>query len=104
MTARSKFHIIIQHMLPHCHRLIEFPITAELRFRDPQVCYLFGIQEPDQLRRHPLRGAIFESWAVAELYKIHLPQRIKCTRLPPVIKNHVVYGGEESQQRYRRNW
>jgi len=28
-----------------------------------------GIHEPEQLRLHPLRGAIFESWAVSEIYK-----------------------------------
>jgi len=33
------------------------------------LCYLLGIQEPSQLRLHPLRGAVFESWAVAEVYK-----------------------------------
>jgi predicted AAA+ superfamily ATPase len=33
------------------------------------VCYLLGIREPDQLRTHPLRGAIFESFVASELYK-----------------------------------
>ena len=28
-----------------------------------------GIRSPDQLRSHPLRGAIFESWVVSEVYK-----------------------------------
>ncbi len=36
------------------------------------VCALLGIQSPEQLRHHPLRGAIFESWVVAELYKQQL--------------------------------
>ncbi len=33
------------------------------------VCHLLGIKEPSQLRLHPLRGAVFESWVVSELYK-----------------------------------
>ena len=33
------------------------------------MCYLLGIREPEQLRLHPLRGAIFESWMVSEIYK-----------------------------------
>lgn len=33
------------------------------------VCHLLGIREPEQLRHHPLRGAIFESWVASELYK-----------------------------------
>lgn len=37
-------------------------------------CALLGIQTPEQLRHHPLRGAIFESWVVTELYKQHLNQ------------------------------
>jgi predicted AAA+ superfamily ATPase len=38
------------------------------------VCYLLGINEPAQLRHHPLRGAVFETWVFSELYKkrIHL--------------------------------
>jgi predicted AAA+ superfamily ATPase len=28
-----------------------------------------GIREPEQLRLHPLRGAIFESWVISEIYK-----------------------------------
>jgi predicted AAA+ superfamily ATPase len=33
------------------------------------VCYLLGIRSPDELRHHPLRGALFESWVAAEIYK-----------------------------------
>jgi uncharacterized protein len=33
------------------------------------VCYLLGITSPEQLRLHPLRGAIFETWVVSEIYK-----------------------------------
>jgi len=33
------------------------------------ACHLLGIRDPDQLRHHPLRGAIFESWVASEAYK-----------------------------------
>lgn len=33
------------------------------------VCFLLGIETPQQLSRDPLRGAIFENAAVAELYR-----------------------------------
>ena len=44
------------------------------------ACFLLGITEPGQLRHHPLRGAIFESWVVSEVLKsrVHrgLPPRM----------------------------
>ena len=33
------------------------------------VCWLLGIRTPEQLRTHPLRGSIFESWVVSEIVK-----------------------------------
>lgn len=36
------------------------------------VCALLGITNPDQLRHHPLRGSIFESWVAAEIIKQRL--------------------------------
>ena len=33
------------------------------------LCYLLGIRRPEQLREHPLRGAIFETWVVGEVSK-----------------------------------
>jgi len=46
--------------------------TPKLHFLDSGlVCYLLGIRTPDELRHHPLRGAIFESWVVSELLKAH---------------------------------
>jgi predicted AAA+ superfamily ATPase len=33
------------------------------------LCSLLGIESPPQLETHPLRGAIFENWVVAELLK-----------------------------------
>jgi hypothetical protein len=48
-------------------RLVKSP---KLHFLDSGlVCYLLGISEPDQLIHHPLRGAIFETWVVSEIYK-----------------------------------
>lgn len=48
-------------------RLVKMP---KLHFHDSGlVCWLLGIRTPDQLRSHPLRGAIFESWVVSEILK-----------------------------------
>ncbi len=33
------------------------------------ACWLMGIRSADQLRTHPLRGAIFETWVVSEVMK-----------------------------------
>jgi len=143
----------IIHRLPAWHTNIRKQVVKapKLHFFDSGlVCYLLGINEPAQLRHHPLRGGIFESWVVSELYKAqvhrgerpsmfhyresrgpeidllidqgellhaieiksgatasseffkhfqHLSERMKNTNLPSIIKNHVVYGGEDSQQR-----
>ncbi|RJP41157.1 MAG: ATP-binding protein [Phycisphaerales bacterium] len=44
--------------------------TPKLHFYDTGlVCWLLGIREPSQLRLHPLRGPIFETWAVTEILK-----------------------------------
>jgi predicted AAA+ superfamily ATPase len=44
--------------------------TPKLHFNDSGLaCWLLGIRSADQLRNHPLRGAIFESWAVSEIRK-----------------------------------
>ncbi len=48
-------------------RLVKMP---KLYFHDTGlVCWLLGIRDPEQLRLHPLRGAIFESWVVSEICK-----------------------------------
>jgi predicted AAA+ superfamily ATPase len=47
--------------------------TPKLHFHDSGlVCYLLGIRSPDELRHHPLRGAIFESWVLSEIVKAHV--------------------------------
>lgn len=48
-------------------RLVKSP---KLHFYDTGlVCWLLGIRSAEQLRTHPLRGAIFETWAVSEILK-----------------------------------
>lgn len=48
-------------------RLVKMP---KLHFYDTGlVCWLLGIRTVDQLRTHPLRGAIFETWVVSEIRK-----------------------------------
>jgi predicted AAA+ superfamily ATPase len=47
--------------------------TPKLHFFDTGlVCWLLGIREPEQLRLHPLRGPIFETWIVSEILKHRL--------------------------------
>ena len=75
-TAKSWLSILetsyIVFRLPPFHpsvrkRLVKMP---KLHFYDTGLaCWLVGIRTPDQLRSHPLRGAIFESWVVSETYK-----------------------------------
>lgn len=48
-------------------RLVKMP---KLHFYDTGlVCWLLGIRSSEQLRTHPLRGAIFETWVVSEVLK-----------------------------------
>ncbi len=62
---------VVQRLSPwhrsFSQRLIKSP---KLHFWDTGLaCYLLGITDPEQLRRHPLRGALFESWVVSEVHK-----------------------------------
>ena len=44
--------------------------APKLHFLDSGlVCHLLGIRSPAELRHHPLRGQIFESWVAAEVFK-----------------------------------
>lgn len=48
-------------------RLVKMP---KLHFYDTGlVAWLLGIRSPEQLRSHPLRGAIFETWVASEILK-----------------------------------
>ena len=51
-------------------RLVKMP---KLHFYDTGlVCWLLGIRTPDQLRSHPLRGPIFETWVASEIAKYRI--------------------------------
>lgn len=75
-TAKAWMNILetsfIAFRLPAFHanlrkRLVKMP---KLYFYDTGLaCWLLGIREPEQLRSHPLRGPIFESWIVSEIAK-----------------------------------
>ena len=53
-------------------RLVKMP---RLHFYDTGlVCWLLGIRTPEQLRSHPLRGPIFETWVVSEIAKYRINQ------------------------------
>lgn len=44
--------------------------APKLHFLDSGLlCHLLGIRSPRELRHHPLRGQIFESWVVSEVFK-----------------------------------
>ena len=65
----------IVFLLPPYHpdarkRLVKMP---KLHFHDTGlVCCLLGIRTPAELRSHPLRGPIFETWMVSEIRKHRL--------------------------------
>jgi predicted AAA+ superfamily ATPase len=65
------------HLLPPYHanfgkRLVK---TPKLYFYDTGLAaWLLGIQNAEQLAIHPQRGALFESWVVAELLKMRFAQ------------------------------
>lgn len=75
-TARSWLSVLetsfIIHRMPAWHANLRKQMVKapKLHFFDSGlVCYLLGIREPEQLRLHPLRGAIFETWVVSEICK-----------------------------------
>ena len=75
-TAREWLSVLEASFL--CHRLSPWHRnlrkqtikTPKLHFFDSGLmCFLLGIRSPAQLQSHPLRGAVFESWVAAEIYK-----------------------------------
>jgi predicted AAA+ superfamily ATPase len=75
-TVRSWISVLeasfILFRVPAWHRNLRKRIVkaSKLHFFDTGLsCHLLGIREPDQLRHHPLRGAIFETWVASEIYK-----------------------------------
>jgi len=86
-TARSWLSVLEASFLclrlPAWHRSHRKQVvkSPKLHFLDTGLaCHLLGITEPRQLRHHPLRGALFESWVVSEVLKwrLHrgLPERM----------------------------
>jgi len=75
-TARHWISILeagfIIHLLPPHHanfskRIIKSP---KLYFLDSGLlCYLLRVQAPDDIPAHPMKGAIFETFIISELYK-----------------------------------
>lgn len=62
----------VAHLLPPYYRNIRKRVvkTPKIFFFDTGlVCHLLGINEPEQLENHPLRGQIFENWVFAEIIK-----------------------------------
>ena len=75
-TARSWLSVLeagyIVHRLPPLHRNLRKRVVKapKLHFIDSGLaCWLLGIRKPEELKSHPLRGALFESWVVAEIAK-----------------------------------
>ena len=62
---------IVFRLLPfHANRRKRLVKLPKLHFHDSGLaCWLLGIRTAEQLRSHPLRGAIFESWVVSEIGK-----------------------------------
>jgi uncharacterized protein len=57
---------------PGCHRSVRKQVvkSPKLHVLDTGLlCSLLGIREPGQLRTHPLRGSVFESWVAGEILK-----------------------------------
>lgn len=80
-TARAWLGLLeasfITALVPAWHRNVRKQIVKapKLHFVDTGVaCSLLGIRDPDQLRTHPLRGALFESWVASEILKALLHQ------------------------------
>ena len=68
-------------------RLVKMP---KLHFHDTGLaCWLLGIRTPDQLRSHPLRGALFETWVASEVAK-HRRNRGETTGLSFYRDRHAV--------------
>ena len=100
-TARAWLSVLeasyIVFRLPPFHanlrkRLVKAP---KLMFHDAGLaCWLLGIHEPHQLRTHPLRGAIFETWVVSEVMKL-VTNRGAATRRDPGLSFYRDRSGAE---------
>ncbi len=75
-TARSWLSVLeagyLVRRLSPLHRNVRKRVVKapKLHFVDSGLaCWLLGIRKPEELKSHPLRGAVFESWVVAEIAK-----------------------------------
>jgi uncharacterized protein len=60
-------HLLSPHYTNFSKRIIKSP---KLYFLDTGLlCYLLRIRDPEDILSHPLKGAIFETFVVSELYK-----------------------------------
>lgn len=67
LEASYIVHLLKPHHRSFDKRLVKSP---KLYFYDPGLAaWLLGIQSPQQLATHPLRGGLFESWVASELLK-----------------------------------
>jgi predicted AAA+ superfamily ATPase len=83
-TARSWLSVLETSFLitrvPAWHRNVrKQQIKApKLHFLDSGlVCFLLGIRTPQELQHHPLKGLIFESWVVSEVFKRRVHQGLE---------------------------
>lgn len=75
-TARAWLSVLeatfICFRLPAWHRNVRKQLVKapKLHFFDTGLaCSLLGIRTPAELANHPLKGALFETWVVSEIYK-----------------------------------
>ncbi len=75
-TARSWLSVLeasfLAFRLPPWHRNLKKQLVKAPKIHmcdSGLACHLLAIRSPEELRHHPLRGAIFESWVVAERAK-----------------------------------
>lgn len=78
-TARAWLSVLeasfVLFRVPAWHRNVtkQAVKSPKLHFWDTGLaCHLLGIHDADQLRHHPLRGPIFESWVASEIAKARL--------------------------------
>jgi predicted AAA+ superfamily ATPase len=83
-TARSWLSVLeagyLVRRLPPLHRNLRKRVVKapKLHFVDSGLaCWLLGIRRPEELKSHPLRGALFESWVVAEIAKAHTNRGVR---------------------------
>jgi len=68
LRASYVLDLLQPHFQNFAKRLVKSP---KLHFLDVGLaCFLLGVRSPDDLRTHPLRGALVESFVVAELRKL----------------------------------